>query len=156
MVNEEYRFRVTVRNNGDDYSGPLQLFHASETKFEQETTVWTGQGRYIQIAAGETLDFDYEFTPDETGTYYFWFSTSSEDLNHLISQHVIEVAAPQSDILGDVNGDGRVNVADITLLSKYISNSDPTGVRTENCDLTDDGRITVADVVEMARTITSE
>lgn len=156
VVNEEYRFRVTVRNNGDDYSGPLQLFHASETKFEQETTVWTGQGRYIQIAAGETLDFDYEFTPDETGTYYFWFSTSSEDQNHLISQHVIEVAAPQSDILGDVNGDGRVNVADITLLSKYISNSDPTGVRTANCDLTGDGRITVADVVELARTITSE
>lgn len=156
ILNEVFRFRVTVRNNGDDYSGPLQLFHASETKLELETTVWTGMGRYVLIGAGETLDFDYEFTPDEAGTYYFWFSTSYEDLDHLISQHVIEVAVPQSDILGDVNGDGRVNVTDITLLSKYISDSDSTGVMIGNCDLTGDGRITVADVVELARMITNE
>ena len=58
--------------------------------------------------------------------------------------------------LHDINGDGRVNVTDITLLSKYISDSDPTGVRTENADINGDGRITVADVVELARMITNE
>lgn len=157
VVNEEFRFSATIRNNGDDYSGPLCLFHASETKVELESTVWIGMGyNQVNIAAGETLDVDFWFTPDEAGTYYFWLATSHEDLDHLISQHVIDVAAPQPGILGDINGDGRVNVTDITLLSKYISDSDPTGVRTENADINGDGRITVADVVELARMITNE
>lgn len=157
VVNEEFRFSATIRNNGDDYSGLLCLFHASETMVEQEGTVWIGMGyNQVDIAAGETLDVDFWFTPDEAGTYYFWLSTSREDFQHIISQHVIDVTASHPSILGDINGDGRVNVADITLLSGYISDSNPTGVRTENADINGDGRITVADVVELARMITNE
>ena len=59
-------------------------------------------------------------------------------------------------ILGDVNEDGRLNVNDIVLLSKYISDGDSTQIQILKADLTGDGRITVADVVELARRIATQ
>lgn len=53
----------------------------------------------------------------------------------------------------DVNGDGRLDVNDITTLSKFITDDDASKIMIDNVDLTGDGRVTVADVVELARKV---
>ena len=49
--------------------------------------------------------------------------------------------------LGDINGDGRITPADITLFRLYVAgNADAGQVVREACDLNGDGRITPADI----------
>lgn len=52
--------------------------------------------------------------------------------------------------LGDINGDGRITPADITLIRLYIAGkSDAEQVVCEACDLNGDGRITPADITAL-------
>ncbi len=53
---------------------------------------------------------------------------------------------------GDINGDGRINVADVTLLAKYVK-AHGVGVEavTAALDVNGDGRINVADVTLLAK-----
>lgn len=50
------------------------------------------------------------------------------------------------DLPGDVNGDGRVNVLDLSLMNGYIMGIEFPGFKFHNADLNHDGRINVVDV----------
>ena len=156
IAGEDFDFYVSIKNNGDDYSGPLYLFYVSERMYEEENLIYRGM-HYdkVSIAAGETADVDFSFLPDETGEYYFWIGTDSEAQN-IIAQYSVTVGERIPDIDGDINGDGRLDVADLVALSKYISDGDLSNVQVDKADLTGDGRITVADVVELARRIANQ
>ena len=156
IAGEDFDFYVSIKNNGDDYSGPLYLFYVSERMYEEENLIYRGM-HYdkVSIAAGETADVDFSFLPDETGNYYFWIGTDSEAQN-IIAQYSVTVGERIPDVDGDINGDGRLDVADLVALSKYISDGDFSNVQVDKADLTGDGRITVADVVELARRIANQ
>ena len=49
-------------------------------------------------------------------------------------------------ILGDVNGDGLVNITDVTMLISYVLNSGSVDIVTEAADMNDDGSINITDV----------
>ena len=49
--------------------------------------------------------------------------------------------------LGDVNGDGIIDVTDVVLLASYVMGDHPTPFYIEVADLNDDGIIDVTDVV---------
>ena len=156
IVGEEFRFYVTIQNNGDDYSGPLHLFHASERMIQEEGKVWRGMSYdNVSIAAGKTVDVDFSFVPDEAGANRVYISTTS-DVNDYFVWFGLDVAGGVTDVDGDINGDGRLDVTDLVTLSKYIADGDATHVQTDKADLNGDGRITVADVVELARRIANQ
>lgn len=53
---------------------------------------------------------------------------------------------PKEEIIkGDVNGDGALNVSDITSLRSWILGSDVAAIHTEEADLNDDGKINIID-----------
>ncbi len=58
------------------------------------------------------------------------------------------IVIPPVDVnLGDINGDGRINSRDISLLSKYISKEVSSyDIYAENADLNGDGRVNAKDV----------
>ena len=47
---------------------------------------------------------------------------------------------------GDVNGDGKVDITDVTLLINSALSEDVTGINVENADMNGDGKINVTDV----------
>lgn len=51
--------------------------------------------------------------------------------------------------LGDVNGDGEVNISDVTLLISCVLNSDMSGVIFENADINQDGNLNITDVTQL-------
>lgn len=50
--------------------------------------------------------------------------------------------------LGDVNGDGEINIADATLMQQYVVGEEPSNFNEEAADMDGDGEITTADVIE--------
>lgn len=50
---------------------------------------------------------------------------------------------------GDVNGDGMVNVADVTTLVDYILGKNPSPCDEDACDVNEDGNINVSDVTSL-------
>ena len=57
-------------------------------------------------------------------------------------------------IPGDVNGDGRINGTDITLLRRYITGGYGVTIKTQAADVNNDGRINGTDVTLIRRYIT--
>ncbi len=58
---------------------------------------------------------------------------------------IVERALP-TDMLGDVNGDGRINIQDVAMLTGYIHGRRYDSFIKKNADINGDGRINIADV----------
>lgn len=57
--------------------------------------------------------------------------------------------------IGDVNGDGKVNVTDVTILVDYILGIEDEGFDIDNSDITGDGMVNVTDVTALVNLILS-
>ena len=65
-----------------------------------------------------------------------------------------EITVPHVDILlGDANGDGVVDVSDITMVASYILGFNPPGIILQNADANGDMMIDVSDITEIAKMI---
>ena len=58
-----------------------------------------------------------------------------------------------SDILGDANNDGKVDVDDIDAIIRYIMEGDDEGFNFKNADVNGDEKINAADIVEVVKII---
>ena len=54
---------------------------------------------------------------------------------------------------GDVNDDGVVDVADVVTLRRYLAGGYNTVVNELQSDMNDDGEITISDIIELRRYI---
>ena len=55
--------------------------------------------------------------------------------------------------LGDVNGDGKINVVDFTAIANYILGKSPVGFIEKAADLGGDGKVNVVDLTAVANII---
>ena len=68
-----------------------------------------------------------------------------------------EVTLPeQTTIIGDVDGDGKVGIADVTALVDYLLNGDASGINLQAADIDQNGEIGIADVSELIDSLLSD
>ena len=87
---------------------------------------------------------DYEVTPGET--YYYYYKVLSTDLQEYDISNVV-AATPLTSILGDANGNGDVNVADVVCTVNYAVGMNPKPFIFEAADVNKDLAIDILDVV---------
>ena len=110
------------------------------------TTVTTGQ---TYTTAKRYNDYSYSFTGD--GSDYL-VTFNADDLTFRI-----ELIEPQPVILlGDVNGDGLVNITDINILISYLLGSDVVDFNATNADLNQDNDVNVTDATLLINRILNE
>lgn len=63
------------------------------------------------------------------------------------AEYVVEI--PVTVVLGDVNDDGTVNIADVTKLIDYLLDNSATPFNRNNADVKQDGNIDIADVTSL-------
>ena len=68
----------------------------------------------------------------------------------------IEVYPKPITLLGDVNCDGNVNIADVTMLISYVLGSRPNPFNKFNADVTEDNTLNIADVTRLISMILSK
>ena len=69
---------------------------------------------------------------------------------------VTEIGYTYERLRGDVNGDGYVNITDVTALINYLLNDDPSGIYMVNADMNDDNSVNVTDATELINKLLSD
>ena len=85
IVGNEQEIVVKFRNNADEYYKDVYLF-ASKTN----TKVYTENLARVAVRKGESAEFSFYYTPEETGTYNLWFCSDKNGKN-VIGQGTMEV-----------------------------------------------------------------
>ena len=86
------------------------------------------------------------------GSYRIAISVVSADLQNAAC-YIINVTQPSK--RGDLNGDGRVNIADVTALINYVLSRNPNGINVQNADIDENGIINIADVTFLINLVLS-
>ena len=89
----------------------------------------------------------------ENNTLYY----SNKDINvnacRAYFQLHNEITAINLNTSGDLNGDGSINVVDVTLLVNHILGGEAQDAILENADINNDGEVTVTDVTALVNLI---
>ena len=111
-----------------------------------------------QGAAARELILSSEYLPTES---FLTYSAQNESTTPDLSSTALESPAlpdgtdksnapvklygETSVVTGDVDGDGKISIADVTALIDYLLSGDAQGINLEAADVDFDGRVTVAD-----------
>lgn len=99
----------------------------------------------------ETTEFtDYDVTPGTT--YYYLYKVLSTDLKEYDISNVVAVT-PLTATLGDANGSGDVDVADVITTVNYAAGMEPKPFIFEAADINTDKTIDIIDVVGIIQKI---
>lgn len=93
---------------------------------------------------------DYDVIPGET--YYYLYKVLSTDLQEYDVSNVV-AATPLTSTLGDANGSGEVDVADVITTVNYAAGMDPKPFIFEAADMNTDTHIDILDVVGIIQKI---
>lgn len=131
-----------VQNSFDDFLG-YNLYR------------YTDKGDTIkvnkQLLDNETLEYvDYDVVPGTT--YCYQYKVITTDLKETDPSNVVAVT-PMTSTIGDANGSGKVDVADVITTVNYASGQEPKPFIFEAADINKDLQIDILDVVGIIRTI---
>jgi len=98
----------------------------------------------------DTLFTDYNVIPNKT--YHYYYKVVSTDLKESDSSKRV-VVIPLNAANGDANGDGHVNVLDITTIIAYMLGQNPQPFLFEAADVNNDHTIDILDVIGIVNLI---
>ncbi|MCM1293772.1 MAG: dockerin type I domain-containing protein, partial [Bacteroides sp.] len=102
------------------------------------------------LEAHETVLTDYDVTPGTT--YCYFYKVMRTNLSENNPSKTVAVT-PLTSVLGDANGSGDVDVADVVTVVNYAAGMNPKPFIFEAADMNTDSEIDILDVVGVIRTI---
>lgn len=97
----------------------------------------------FNIAAGD--DFSGPATIVLQNTLF----TTTAGIEIPFGDETCTVSVPTVSINGDVNGDGDINISDVTALIDYLLSSNPSNIQLGNADINTDGSVNISDVTAL-------
>lgn len=131
-------------NNFDDAMG-FNVYRYTESTINNPTRI------NEEIVDVETTEYvDYDVTPGTT--YYYMYKVLSTDLQEYDVSNVVAVT-PLTGELGDANGSGEVDVADVITTVNYAAGQQPKPFIFEAADMNTDLSIDILDVIGIIKKI---
>ncbi|MBR4387884.1 MAG: S8 family serine peptidase [Prevotella sp.] len=131
-------------NNFEDAMG-FNIYRYTEETIDNPTRI------NEEIVDIETTTYtDYEVTPGTT--YYYMYKVLSTDLQEYDVSNVVAVT-PLTGELGDANGSGEVDVADVITTVNYAAGQHPKPFIFEAADMNSDLSIDILDVIGIIKKI---
>ena len=93
------------------------------------------------------------------GSNAFRIPVGKYNLTLYLSQGILVVdkwTEPVVVKIGDVNGDGEINISDVTALIYFVLNDDPAGIILENADCNGDSNYNISDVTALISFVLNE
>ena len=142
------RVNLTWNNENNDFEDAMGFnVYRYQAEAGEETAVRLNQ-EILDITEDEYTDYDV--IPGETYCYYY--KVLSTDLQEYDVSNVV-AATPFTSTMGDANGSGDVDVADVITTVNYAAGMDPKPFIFEAADMNEDLSIDILDVVGIIQTI---
>lgn len=143
------RVSLTWKNENNDFDDAMgfNIYRYTINETDKADTLRLN----TNIVDIETTEYtDYDVTPGET--YYYLYKVLSTDLQEYDVSNVV-AATPLTSTLGDANGSGEVDVADVITTVNYAAGMDPKPFIFEAADMNTDTHIDILDVVGIIQKI---
>ena len=146
-----------------DAIGTPITWSASNVLMKPEPIAYTSGDTYLMTGTfvGETVEEAYAV--NAAGSVAKWGNAAVEPFRAYFKEIIAveghaDILLPGEEgtvdiILGDANGDGEVNVNDVTVVINYILEKNPTPFVFDNADVNGDGEVTVLDVTAIINII---
>lgn len=136
-----YRYTYVEKDSLDQWGNPTGVLVTVPDTIRINTDI-------VDI---ETTEYtDYDVTPGET--YYYMYKVLSTDLQEYDVSNVV-AATPLTSTLGDANGSGAVDVADVITTVNYAAGMEPKPFIFEAADMNTDANIDILDVIGIIQKI---
>ena len=140
---------MTVVANAAPVAGETELVFTFSEPFE-----YTGGNLAVEALVTEAGSYGYEkfygVTADAASYgHYDDFGFEDKVFNFLPKATFGYVVETSAGLLGDVDNDGEVKIADVTALINYLLNKNADGLNLDNADCDKDGEIKIADVTAL-------
>ena len=126
--------------------------------WQDDWDTFNGTYRYGP-AATMTVGVDTQYTTAKRNNHYsYYFAGDGSDYKFTFNADqltfMIEVVEnPEPVMLGDVNGDGFVNITDVIDYVNYLLDTPPSAFNENNADLNDDGFYNITDAIDLINMI---
>ena len=137
------RVNLTWNNENNDFDDAMgfNIYRYTVDEAGMADTICINK----EIVDIETTEYsDYDVTPGTT--YYYMYKVLSTDLKEFDVSNVVAVT-PLTATLGDANGSGDVDVADVITIVNYIAGQEPKPFIFEAADMNTDMMIDILDIV---------
>ncbi|MDO4510909.1 MAG: C10 family peptidase [Bacteroidales bacterium] len=159
MPANDVRATAKIKNSGGIFSGKVKAYilYTESGSYYIANTMYSD---VVTIGRGETMQVDFkgEFAGEVGSEYYLCLqdpTTTSAKIWGNIAPFT--VCAPKPALqLGDVDGNGEIDVADVTSLISHILGNTPEGFVIEAADVNQDTDVDVADATCLITMILSK
>lgn len=127
--------------NDEKYNSLHDAYYGSNGSY------WPPQpsGKLLPYSVSDLPDI-----PDSMDKNFIEFLVANADSNPPTAVPVTTPTAPPSARKpGDVNGDGKISISDITRLIGYYNNPGSVSINQANADVNGDGRISISDITRL-------
>ena len=147
---------MMVINDGD---GVLQFF---DITWNGNTPVLTSNGTSFEADARSSVNAIYQMAFDWGGNLVcaggnigIYSMPTADNQSTTPAMSSLTVTKGAAYIIGDVNCDGKLNIADVTTLINYLLGGNPDPFNQNAADANQDGRIAIGDVTEIINILLS-
>ena len=159
ITSDKFSVDVTFTNDGSaTYHEDISVSLFKNTYANYGTRVQS-INRLIDLAPGEsiTMHFDLDQVIDNWRFYVRAYCYSEGQQVSLTSSGFYTIIFPEEPqlILGDMNGDGELTIADVTILIGHVLNNHDDPSLVERGDMNGDGILTIADVTRLISKVLS-
>ena len=144
------RVNLTWNNSENDFEDAMG-FNIYRYQLDADGNEVNSKRLNTEIVDIEATSYtDYDVTPGET--YHYFYKVLSTDLQEYDVSNVV-AATPLTATLGDANGSGGVDVADVITTVNYAAGMEPKPFIYEAADMNKDLSIDILDVIGIIRKI---
>ena len=144
----DYIFDLTTRKSRDHII-------ASQIQADGSIRVMSYSNRINAYSGnnGALVTFNVTASADFVGPATIWLKntlfTTTEGTEIPFQDEECIVTVPVSIIKGDVDGNGNVNISDVTALIDYLLSGNASNIQLDNADVDDNGNINISDVTAL-------
>ena len=148
----KFSFDLVITNNGNEpYQEDITVGLYKQTTNDGYGSDVQIINRPVDLAAGETATLHFDMDPVADNWQYFvlayYYSGGQQQFLTSTSFYTIVFPEEPQYILGDVNGDQKVSIADVTaLINLLLTNAE---IDKNVADLNGDGKVTIGDVTSL-------
>ncbi|MGQ9696523.1 MAG: Ig-like domain-containing protein [Armatimonadota bacterium] len=149
---EEVSGMLTIKGTARDATTASFGQYTLEYGAGQAPTQFTPIGLAVTTPVENDVLGQLDLKPLSPGVYTLRLTASDKAGNSTTTLVAVKVSEAPQVVLGDVNGDGKVSVADATLALRFaIGMQQPTGSQLQAGDLDGNGKIEVKEVTRILR-----